>query len=134
MLGVEDERDMHHPPLQLARCLLVQQRQKVATDTLLVAVEGDANALVTELVPVDQNARKGGQQPIRHFMLMFETIFRLQIAKHGAAGAQHIHGMGIGGNPLQHFQQRLGQAAQAAQLALVGVKLLLTGQLPLSSR
>ena len=59
MLGVEDERDMHHPTLQLARCLLVQQRQKVATDTLLVAVEGDTNTFMAELVPVDQNAREG---------------------------------------------------------------------------
>ena len=67
-------------------------------------------------------------------MLMLETIFRLQIAEHGAASAQHIHGMGIGGNAFQHFQQRLGQGAQAAQLALVGVKLLLTGQLPLEQQ
>lgn len=130
MLGVEDEGDMHHPPLQLARRFLVQQREEMATDTLFIGIEGDANSLVTELVPVDQNARKGGQQPIRHFMLMLETIFRLQIAEHGAAGAQHIHGVSIGGNAFQHLQQRLGQGAQATQLALVGVKLLLTGQLP----
>lgn len=82
---------------------------------------------MAELVPSDQNARKGRQQPIRYFMLMLETIFRLQIAEHGAAGAQHIHGVGIGGNTLQHLQQRLGQSAQATQFALVRVKLLLTG-------
>ena len=42
--------------------------------------------------------------------------------------------MGIGGNPLQHFQQRQGQGAQATQFALVGVKLLLTGQFPLEQQ
>lgn len=134
MLGVENEGDVHHPALQFARCLLVQQRQEVATDALFVGVEGDAYPVVAEFVPVEENAREGGQQPIRHFMLVLEAIFRLQIAEHGAAGAQHIHGMGVGGNALEHLQQGGRQGAQAAQGPLVILELLLVRQLALEQQ
>ncbi len=73
MLGVEDQRDVHHLHVQLAGLLAVEQGEEVPADGRLVAVAVDALAFVGEAVPVGHDRREGGEQAVGDVALLVEA-------------------------------------------------------------
>ena len=128
MLGVEDQRDVHHLHVQLAGLLAVEQGEEVPADGRLVAVAVDALAFVGEAVPVGHDRREGGEQAVGDVALLVEAQLRFQGAEDRGASAHHVHRVGVLGNPFENFLQRLRQVALALELLQVGVELLLVRQ------
>ena len=122
VLGVENERDVHHAPEQIARRGALQGGEEVAGDGVFVRFQFGPHPLVAVAVPVVDDGRQGAEQTVGHALLILEIALGLQIAEHRAAGAHHVHRMRRGGNALQHVEHRLGQAAQPLELGAVGVE------------
>ena len=123
VLRIENQRNVHNPSKQRARALPREGRQKVAGDAVLVGVDVDTDAVVAVAVPVVDDRRHRTEQPVGHFPLAVEVALGLQIAEHGTPGSHHIHGVGVGGNPLQYLAERFGQSPQPFQLVAVRLEL-----------
>ena len=95
MLGVEDQRDVHHLHVQLAGLPAVEQGEEVPADGRLVAVAVDALAFVGEAVPVGHDRREGGEQAVGDVALLVEAQLRFQGAEDRGAGAHHVHRVGV---------------------------------------
>ena len=119
MLGVQDQRYMHYPLVQLVRLFAAQHVQEVGTDGIVIGIFINAHTIVAESVPVADDRREYGQHAVGSILLLGEIGLRFQIAEHGAAGTHHIHRVSVFRNTLKHFFQRLRQAAQLFQFGLV---------------
>ncbi len=82
----------------------------------------DAFATVMIVVPVQQYGSEAGQQALADGRGTLCGGFRFQGAQRGAAGAQHIHGFGRGGQPLENFLQCGREAAQLLEAALISAQ------------
>ncbi|MNN26571.1 hypothetical protein D3C81_1400780 [compost metagenome] len=129
VLGVEDQRDVHHLDVQLARLLAVQQVQEVAANGVFIAGAVDAHAIVGEAVPVAHYRREQRQQAVGLVVLQVEGQLRLQGAEHRATGAHDVHRVSIRRNAFEHFFQGLRQVTQGLELVLVLGQLRLARQL-----
>ncbi len=129
MLGVEDQRDVHHLDVQIARLLVVQQSEEMAAQGLFVAGAVDANTVVGEAIPVAHDRRESGHQPLGHVALLVEAELRLQRAKYGRTGTHDIHRMSASRDAFQHFLQCLRQVTHGLQATLVIGQLLGVRQL-----
>ncbi|MNN21626.1 hypothetical protein D3C81_1349550 [compost metagenome] len=83
----------------------------------------DAHTVMAEAVPVAHDRREGGDQAVGDVALLVEAVLRFQGAEHRAAGAHHIHRMGVGRDALEHFLERLRQIAQTLQVLQVDIQL-----------
>ena len=70
VLGIEDQRHVHHLDVQLARFFVVQQVQEVAADRLFVGYAIDALAVMAEAIPVAHDCRESGQQAVGLVLLL----------------------------------------------------------------
>ena len=122
VLGVENQRHIHHAAEQIARRRSLQGGEEVPGDGIFVRLQLRAHAFVAVAVPVVDDGGQGAEQPIRHRLLVLEITLRFEIAEHRTARAHDVHRMGRSGNPLQDFEQRLRQAAQRLELGAVGAE------------
>ena len=83
-------------------------------DVGVVGLRLDALAVLGEVVPVEQHRRERGDEPVarRDGALAGQAGFRLQAAQDGAAGAQHVHGVRLGGEQFEGGLELVGQPAQ----------------------
>ncbi|MNQ51730.1 hypothetical protein D3C85_657220 [compost metagenome] len=114
--------------MQFAGLLVVQQGEEVAAQVGFAGDAVDAHALMAEAVPVAHDRREGGEQTVDDVALLVEAELRFQGAEHRAAGAHHVHRMGVGRNAFEHFLERLRQVTQALQALQVGIQLGGSGQ------
>ena len=119
MLGVQDQRDVHHLLVQRAGRATVEQLQEMPADGVGIALGVDAHTVLRVAPPVSDDGRKNGEQAVGHVLLLGKIGFGFQIAQHRAAGAHHIHGMGAGRNAFQYFAQWRRQFTQALELGLI---------------
>ena len=133
MFRVEDERDVHHLLVERARRFPKQGVEEMAGNGVIVRGLVNPHAVVGEAIPVVDDGRENGKEPIGHVTLLGEILLRFEVAQHGATGPHHIHGMGGGGNALEHFFQGLRQCPQGLQLKAIGVELGLGRQRPLKN-
>ena len=122
MLGVEDERDLHGANPLLARGLPMQQLEKVSGQRVLSRFHIDASSVAAEVMPVKQHRPNGGEQYIGALnsaggvMVIF---FRQRAAQGRDPRAQHVHGVGRGGQLFQHHAYVGRQASQPLQFLFV---------------
>ncbi|MPM57795.1 hypothetical protein SDC9_104618 [bioreactor metagenome] len=84
------------------------------------------------MVPVQQHRPQAGHQPVGDVARAGQVVvvfFGQRAAQHRHAGAHHVHGVAGGGQLFQCFLHARGQAAQGAQLVLVGAQFGAGGQL-----
>ena len=129
MLRVQNQGDVHHPLMQLAGLLAMQELQEHTTNGIAFGAGGiNAHALMGKAVPVGNDGREHGQHAVDLVVLLAEILFGFQITQHRAASTHHIHRMRVLGDLLQHQFQGFRQAAQALELAFVGIQLGLVRQ------
>ena len=128
MLGVQDQRSVERSPVQFARRGVVKQVQEVARDAVVVRGGLDTLPIGVKPVPVQQHGREGGEQPVGGVALLREVRLRFQVAEHRAARAQHVHGMGVGGDGLQCLLEYARQRAQRLEPLPVGGQLIGVGE------
>jgi len=107
VLGVEDERDVHHFRVKLAGLAVVEHVQEVGADGVVVLVGIDAYAVVAVAVPVADDGRQGCEHAVDVLVLFFEALLGLQVAEHGAAGAHDVHGVSGGRDAFEDFLEGL---------------------------
>ena len=76
-----------------------------------------------EVVPVHQHGGAAGQQRVDEAARLFRWLlprFRPAATEHGAAGAQHVHRVGGGGDGLQHCPHGHWQGAGRPQGVMIG--------------
>ena len=130
VLGVQNQGNVHHLLVQLARLLAVQQLQEHTADGIALSVGGiDTHAFVGEAVPVSDDGREHRQHTVDLVVLLAEVLLGFQVTQHGATGTHHVHRVGVFGDLLQHQFQGIRQGAQALELGLVGIQLGLVRQL-----
>jgi len=105
-----------------------QHVQEMRTDGIVVGLGVDAQVVVAESVPVADDRRKQRQHAVGDLPLLAEIRLGFDVTEKGAAGTQHIHRVSRGGDALEHFLERLGQAAEPFQPGLVGIQLLARGK------
>ena len=102
-------------------------------DGFVVGLALDPAAVAGEVPPVQQHRTEAGHQAVGD-VARLPVGMRFSLgqhrAQHGTAGAQHVHGVGIGGDQLECVGDDGRQAAQALQLGAVGLQLCSRGQLP----
>ncbi|MNU38646.1 hypothetical protein D3C71_273230 [compost metagenome] len=137
VFSVQVQGDVHRLDPFVAGLLAVQQMQEVATDAVVVGLHVDDAAVVAEVVPVQQGGTQVGHQAVgdvaraRGVVVVF---FRQHAAQYGHGRAHHVHRVAGGGQGFQCNLQLRGQAAQAAQLFLVGLQFGLVGQLAMDQQ
>ena len=132
MLGVQDERGVHRAHPERTRLAAVQQVQEMPADRIVVGLDVDAPARMRVVIPVQQHRAEARHQPVGDVARLGELvvrIFRQHRAERGAGAAQYVHRVRARGNALEHAAHRGRDAAQAAQLGLVGGELRRGGQL-----
>ena len=98
----------------------------MATDRVIVRYSFDPPAAVRVVIPVQEDRAEARHQSVGDVaralggMLL---VLGLECAEHRAAGAHDIHRVRALRQLLEGFLQRLGQAAQSLQLALVFLQL-----------
>ncbi len=55
MLGVEDQRGVHGAHPAVLRLFAMQEVQEMAADAVVIGLDVDALAVVTEVVPIEQD-------------------------------------------------------------------------------
>ncbi len=110
VLGVEDQRNVHHLDVQLARLLAVQQVQEMAADGHFVGHTLDALAFAAEAIPVAHDRRERGQQAVGLVVLLGKDFLGFQVAQERAAGAHDVHRVGVGGDALQNLFKAWGKS------------------------
>src|SRR3546814_6647701 len=81
VLGIQNQRDVHHLDVQLARLLAMQQVQEMAADGGFVSHTLDALAFVAKAIPVAHDRRERGQQAVGLVVLLGEILLRFQVAQ-----------------------------------------------------
>lgn len=114
---------MHRPHMLRAWPLAVQQVQEMTADAVVIGLHFDAAAVLSEVVPIEQHRAERGHQPVgdvaRAGMVMV-VCFGQDAAESRDARAHHVHRMGRGRDGFQSGPHRSRQAAQGAELDLVG--------------
>ena len=65
MLGIENERYINSPPLQLLRFFAVKEKQEMACQAILAAPGIDSPSLVLEAMPVKKHGGEKSEEPVR---------------------------------------------------------------------
>ncbi len=134
MLGIDDQRRLHEPPMLVDRLLPSQQPQDMPGDRAIRRLRVDPRPAVGIPKPITHHRWNRRQQPIRHIVLPRETTLRLERSQHRAAGPQHVHRMRRRRNPLQHFLERRRQAAHRTQPFQILLELRRVRQLPIQEQ
>ncbi len=95
----------------------------MAADAVVVGLHVDPLAVVRVVEPVEQRGAETGHQAVDDVAcawLILILLLRQRTAECGDGSAHHVHGMRGGRQRLERLLQRCGQAAQRAQLRLVG--------------
>ena len=126
MLGVEDERGVHGAHAFGRGSPAVQQMQEMPADRVVVGLDLDAPAIVAVVIPVEQHRAEPGHEAIGdvpgvgHIVVVLLRQYR---AEHRDAGAHHVHRVRRGRHAFERGLDGGRQAAQRAQLRLVGCEL-----------
>src|SRR5690606_40179725 len=110
----------------------VQQVQEVPADAVVVGLDVNDAAVVAVVVPVQQRRAQIRHQPVGDVARARDVVvvfFGQHAAQHRYGRAHDVHGVAGRGQGFQGVLQLRGQAAQCAQLCLVGFQFGLVGQL-----
>mmetsp|Transcript_5303 Transcript_5303/g.14954 ORF Transcript_5303/g.14954 Transcript_5303/m.14954 type:complete len:296 (+) Transcript_5303:660-1547(+) len=116
VLCVQDERGVHHLDVQeIGRLVgVLKHLEKGHRERILrVGVEGDADAAVVPVVPVQDHAAEGRHEPLPDPRRALQVLLRLQRPQHAAPRPQHVHGVRCRRHELQHLAQGRRQGPQA---------------------
>ncbi|CRZ89360.1 Uncharacterised protein [Vibrio cholerae] len=85
---------MHHFFEQLARRLASEHFEEIAANRIFTLIGGiNPHPVMTEAIPVTDDRRKQRQHTLGRRLLLSKGMFRLKVAKNGAARTHHIHRM-----------------------------------------
>ena len=96
MLGVQHQRNVHCFFPALRRFFAVQQVQEMAADRVVIGFWLNTLAVVTVVIPVEQDGTERGQQLIGNITRAGNGVplfFRQRTAQRRYAGAHHVHRM-----------------------------------------
>ena len=128
VLSVQNQGGLHDLSVQLGWLFAVQGPQELFGDGIGTGFYLDAFAVVAEVVPVVDHARKQRQHAVGGILLLVKAGFSFEVTQHGATGTHHVHRVRRRRNTLQHFFQCLRQCAQTFQFGFISVQLCLIRQ------
>jgi hypothetical protein len=112
--------------------MAVEEMEEVGADAVVVGLDLDASAVMSEVVPVEKDAAERGHEAVGEVeggVVGVGLGFGLDGGEHGDADAEDVHGMGGGGDLLEGDLDWLGKAAQAAEALLVVGELVRGGEM-----